>query len=99
MGVNLFGLVGGAPQVIDLHGPGYHRWVGPVLTQPMAKLFGKLSGIACLVGKNKDLNFYLRVHWLSECTRMMLLKMIGFFQVDFTNNINVCSKTLACQKT
>ena len=46
----------------------------PGSPQPMAKL-QKLSGITCLVGKLKfavTVNFYLRVHWLSESQTFLL---------------------------
>ena len=44
----------------------------PGSPQPMAKL-QKLFGITCLVGKIKFMvNFYLRVHWLSESQTFLL---------------------------
>ena len=56
----------------------------------------KLSGITCLVGKKMFLNFYLRVHWLSEYDYICIIldaivSMISHQTLLVLNNIHCTS--------
>ena len=61
----------------------------------------KLSGITCLVGKISRLNFYLRVHWLSESWDTYWLQDVSTsnkFPTNFSPFLNILGSAVPADR-